>query len=74
MPTLTRRNDLQALIKAKGLSQSQVAERCAVTDHHLSDVLCGRAALTRRLARLLSFATGIPLAVILPPGDGEKGA
>ncbi len=70
MPSMTvRRYDLQAEFKRRGLLQKVVAARCQVTESHLSDVLNGRAALTRRLARDISRATKIPLATILPDGQ-----
>ncbi|KKM04713.1 hypothetical protein LCGC14_1761460 [marine sediment metagenome] len=70
MPSATvRRYDLQAEFKRRGLLQKAVAARIQVTDSHLSDVLNGRAKLTRRLARDISRATGIPLATILPNGQ-----
>ena len=63
------RYDLQAEFKRQGLLQKEVASRIGIHESHLSDVMHGRATLTRRLARDISRATGIPLAVILPEGQ-----
>ena len=79
MPTLVKRpfeplDHVRAEFERRRLTVTTVADRIHVSRVHLSDVLWGRKRLTERLARDISRATGIPLTVILPPGDGEKAA
>jgi transcriptional regulator with XRE-family HTH domain len=72
-PTEKGRRDLKAQLVARGMTQMEVAARMGITFVTLSRLLNGHAKWTRYHARGFSFATGIPLAVILPP-EGENAA
>ncbi len=65
---------IQAEFKRRGFTQREVADRCDISEGHLSAVLVGRrgAVLTLRLARDISLATGIPLSRIMPSRDGDR--
>ena len=67
-----RHDDLRAEFVRRRLSVTEVARRVDVSRGHLSDILHGRRNMTTRLARDISRATRIPLAVILP--DGQEAA
>lgn len=73
------RNDLKAEIVGRGIRFKDVAESCDITPQHLSDVLNGRARLTRRLERQINEAIGIeaepaPEAFTEPAGQPEGAA
>ena len=72
MPTKMRPlRDLKAEFVRRGLKQKEVARRIGVTHWHLNNVLNGLTPMTERLARDISFATSIPLSVVLGQGDGD---
>ena len=57
-------NALKAEIVKRGWKFKDLADRLGVTNRHLSEVLNGRARLTRRLAHQIHETTGIPMSAI----------
>ncbi len=64
------RHDIKAAIVGKGRVQATIARQMGITPQHFNAVLNGYEPLTKRLARDISLAIGIPLTTILPDGNG----
>lgn len=63
------RRDLKAELALRGLTMTAVAERMGVNVGTVSRLLSGERPFSKIHARAFSFATGIPLATILPNGQ-----
>ncbi len=67
MPTISEHealNELKAEVVRRGWKFKDLAARLGVTNRHLSEVLNGRARLTKRLGQQIHDVTGIPTANI----------
>jgi len=67
------REGLRRELQRRGLTQREVARRMGVTEGHLSYLLAGKRPMSPRMGRLLSWATGISLVLILDEHEGEGG-
>jgi transcriptional regulator with XRE-family HTH domain len=63
------RRDLRAELVLRGMNASDAARRMGVNPSTVSRLLSGETPWSERNARAFSFATGIPLATILPNGQ-----
>ena len=72
MPTVA--DDIRARLRKLNRSQAEAARRAGFSGAQLSRLLSGERKWSLLTARAFSFGNGIPLTVILPPGDGEKAA
>ena len=62
--------ELKAELVRRGITQTELARRMQIGRSHLSQMLNGIEPLKPHYARLISYCTGIPLAVIL--GNGQE--
>lgn len=63
------RRDLKAALVLRGIIQIELARRMGIDQSTVSRLLSGERSFTTIQARAFSFATGIPLATILPNGQ-----
>jgi len=65
------KRSLSEFKKAKGLSNQEMAKLLGVSDAHLSMILSGQRAPSKKLAQKISEKTGIPILKLLYP-QGES--
>ena len=69
---MSGREGLRRELQRRGLKQREVARRMGVTEGHLSYLLAGKRPMSPRMGRLLSWATGISLVLILDEHEGTS--
>jgi len=66
------REGLRAELRRRGLTQREVARRMGVHEAHVSYLLAGKRPMSPRMGRLLSWATGISLVLVLDSHEGKE--
>lgn len=62
--------ELKAELVRRGITQTELSRRVHKGRQYLNELLNGHRPIPPDVAKLISFSTGIPLAVIL--GDGKE--